>query len=393
MSNDQERRSSSFGCLSVVILLAIIAAAVLGVWRCTFRVPQGCVAVLMSETHKTGDGLQEQAVGEGLHFYNPLITDYFIVDTTIHALALGAETDAGPARDAVMGATDYWRRRAATGYWELSRYGDVPEDSTRDANVEMRFPRSAVRVKTLDGEDAEVSITLIYRVSEEGASQFMRFIGAGPPNLENTFVLPAVRAAVRNFFGRLDSASFFDATLREARTAECSSALNEQLGIAGVTVESLAVDHFAFDAEFHSHIQEKRILERRMASVDMQRESEKEQLAQELLRAKATAKSRLADAERGLESARRDAESDIAGMGRQAEATLARARREAELARERAASLTGRGAELALKLELAKALRGKPVVILPDEAAANLGENFSQILSLGPNAVGPQEPR
>ena len=78
MSEKKVGGSFKFGCGSVVMLLVILVVVILGLYRCTFRVPKGCAAVLMSETSKTGDGLQEKPLREGMYFYNPLITDYFI---------------------------------------------------------------------------------------------------------------------------------------------------------------------------------------------------------------------------------------------------------------------------------------------------------------------------
>jgi hypothetical protein len=257
------------------------------------------------------------------------------------------------------------------------------------ANVEMRFPESPIRTKTKDGEDVELRATLVLRVSEQGAPQFVRSVGADASKLLDLCLIPGARSAIRTVFGQLDSESFFDSTERAAKSEECLSELNKLLGSVGVTVESFALENFAFDQEFHSYLQDLKILNERIGSVEAQREGTLDQLKQELQRTIATAKLKAATAEREVETAKVDAQAALEQTKRQVEAVQLRVKHEADLARERAAALSGPGGEAAVKVELAKALRGKPIVILPDDAS-NLGESLPVLLKM---LSEPQEVR
>ncbi len=253
----------------------------------------------------------------------------------------------------------------------------------------MRFPKGPIRAKTKDGEDVELQATLVLRVSEQNATQLVRFLGADVSSLLDLYLIPGARSVIRTVFGELDSASFLDAAERRAKSQKCLSALNELLSDAGVAVESFSLDHFAFDQEFHTYLQDMKILGQRIASVDGQREATLEQLRQELERTKATARLTIAAVQRRLEFAKTDAEATIERMKQKAEMVRQRLSREADLARERASAMSGPGGELAIRLELARALKGKPIVILPDDAAG-LGGSFSELSKMlsEPQVVG-----
>ncbi len=390
MMGGKREHSSQWGCVSVILVLVIVIVAIWGAFRCTFRVPKGYVAVLMSEVGGVGDGLQDEVLHEGLHLYNPLTTDYFAVSTAVQTLVFGAqEPEPGP-RGLGTGATDYWRR-PATSYWDDDRRMYRSEAQIRDANIEMRFPEGPIRTKTKDGEDVELKATLVLRVPEYSAPQFVRFVRADVAKLRDLYLIPGARSVIRTVFGELDCESFFSSTERGAKAQECLSVLNELLRPAGVSVEGFTLDEFAFDREFHTYLQDLKILNQRIGSVGEQREASLDQLRQEFQRAKATAKLKVAAAEREVEAAKIDVERTIERMRRQAEAVRLQLRREADLARERAAAMSGPGGEAALKLELAKALKGKPIVILPDDAA-NLGESFSELFKMLSQAPQPANP-
>jgi len=384
------KREQSWGCVSVIFVLVIAIVAIWGAFRCTFRVPKGHVVVLMSEVGGVGDGLHDEVLHEGLHFYNPLITDYFVVSTAVQTLVFGAQTPEPEPRGSRMGATDYWPR-SATSYWNDDRGIHGSETQIRDANIEMRFPEGPIRTKTEDGEDVELRATLVLRVSEQSAPQFVRFVGGDVAKLRDLYLIPGARSAIRTVFGELDSELFFSSTERDAKATECLSVLNELLRPAGVLVEGFTLDHFAFDREFHTYLQDRKIVNQRIGSVGEQREALLDQLRQEFQRVKATAKLKVAAADREVETTRIDAEETIEQMKRQVEALRLRLRREADLARERAAAMSGPGGEAALRLELAKALSGKPIVILPDDAA-NLGESFPELLKMLSQPPRPANP-
>ena len=132
-----------------------------------------------------------------------------------------------------------------------------------------------------------------------------------------------------------------------------------------------------------------KILNQRIASVDGQREVSLAQLKQELEQTRARAKLTIAAAQRTLEAAKTNADDKIERMTRKAEMVRQRLSREADLARERASAMSGPGGELAIRLELARALKGKPIVILPDDAAG-LGGSFSELSKMlsEPQVVG-----
>ncbi|MBN2208765.1 MAG: hypothetical protein JW759_05685 [Candidatus Coatesbacteria bacterium] len=374
------RRSSPGGCGCVILVVILIVAAICAVSRCALRVPKGHVAVLMSEVGGVGDGLRDGVLHEGLHFYNPLATDYFVVNTAAQTLVFGAEEQEPGPGGAGMAAADYWRQ-PSTGYWNDDRGRNRSQTEIGAANVEMRSPESAIRTKTKDGEDVELSATLVFRVSEQGAPQFVRSVGADASKLLDVCLIPGARSAIRTVFGQLASESFFDSAERAAKSEECLSELNKLLGSAGVTVERFTLDHFAFDQEFHAYLQDLKILNERIGSVEGQRQGTLDQLKEELQRAIATAKLKAAAAERQVETAKADAHAALEQTKRQVEAVQLRVKHEADLARERAFAMSGPGGEAALKLELARALRGKPILIVPDDAA-DVGASLPELLKM-----------
>ncbi|MBN1592619.1 MAG: hypothetical protein JW941_05160 [Candidatus Coatesbacteria bacterium] len=389
MSDKKSSKSTNWGCSSIIFTIIIIVAAILIAWRCSFDVPPGHVAVLMDEVGGSGDGLRSEVLREGLHFYNPLTTDYFAVNTTEQTLTfepLRSQSDewAYSSRKSAQvqaGATDYWR---------LDRGRDLSEAEIRERNAEMRQPTLPIRTKTSDGEDVELEATLVFHVAEENAPQLIRFIGMeDAQKLLELYLIPAARSAIRSVFGELDSVAFFNSTERVAKSDQCRIALNELFGAAGVTVESFSLDQFTFDREFHNYLQDVKILNQRLASVDDQREATLEERKQELEQAKANARLSSAAAERKIYAAKADAELSLERMKQRAEMLRLRLRREADLVREKALAISGPGGEASLQMELAKALEGKPIVILPEGMDSGAGLEELLRATSAPQAVGP----
>ncbi len=373
------KRGHSLGCTSVILVVVLVVVGILVAYRCQFRVPKGHVAVLMREIGGVGDGIQSQVVREGLHAYNPLVTDYFIVNTKIQTLVFGMGQSGTQRGRLAPGATDYWRR-PATSYWDQSRRRAMSEAQLGRFNVEMRFPRGPIRAKTKDGEDVNLRATLVYHVSEEDAPRFVRFAGGDVQSFLSLYLVPGARSVIRTVFGELAGASFFDASERASKAQACLSALSELLGTAGVAVESFTLDDFTFDQDFHTYLQDVKILNQQIGSVGEQAAATLGEVEQELERERADAKASIADAQRRLEAAKADAESTVQQMTQRADAVRRQLMRQADLARQRAESLSGPEGELTLKLELVRALKGKPMIILPDAAAADLGQSFSELL-------------
>ncbi len=223
----------------------------------------------------------------------------------------------------------------------------------------------ALRFKTFDGNDIWVDVTVTWHIDKSKAPYVLQFIGENTAAVEERLVRPVVRTILRDVLNELRSEEYYDATLRFARADQAREACNHFLNPEGAVVDQVILGEHNFNPEYEQVIKDKTVAEQDAGRLRSETEAVREGMRQKLEVAKGKA-NQLIEQARG-EATRKQLHADAAYFQRQqeAEATLAEARSRTEGLKAQARAMGGAGGTNMVKLKVAEALAGKPILFLP----------------------------
>jgi len=305
----------------------------------------------------------------------------------------------------------------------LARFYMLDKTIQRLDMVWGQAPASAggdVKIKTSDGSNVSLDVTLTYKLIPEKAVTVLRRSGPAQ-RFGELWVESFARYACLSAFGRLSTEEMYDAVKRDEQAQAALRALNGMLQSHGIEVIALIPGEFRFYREYEQVIQEKKLadqqVEERQAEARALLQDQERQLIETRKRAEAQLASvegecanRIIQANAEADKKRREAEGYYRGTLLMADAALYSASNEAlgkratlyaeaeglEALRQ---AMSGEGGLSMVSLEYAKRLgavrfSGTPISrepsvrqfsVQPDEAAAAQR-------SSGPTAAPPQPP-
>ncbi len=236
---------------------------------------------------------------------------------------------------------------------------------TREHSTGDRKGDDSLRFKTVDGNDISVNVTVAWKIDPSKVGNLLQFGGDDTLQVGRRLVRPASRTVIRDVLNELASEQYYDANVRFQKAEEAAEQLNALLGPEGVMVTQVLLGEHKFNQRYEKIIKDKKVAEQNGARMQSETEAAREQMRRELEVAKGQV-SRAIEQARG-ESSRRTISADaiLFQRQRQAEAILAERRARAEGTAERARALAGSGGRNLVKLEVAKALKGKAIIFVP----------------------------
>ncbi len=238
------------------------------------------------------------------------------------------------------------------------RMTSAAKEGQRDGDDSLHF-------KTHDGNDISVDVTVAWHIDPAKVVYVLQFVGPDTRVVEEQLVRPVTRTVLRDLLNDLRSEQYYDAAIRFKKAEDARAACNHYLEPEGVVIDQVLLGEHHFNPAYEQVIKDKTIAEQEAARVRSETEAAREQRRRELEVARGEVSTSIEQA-RG-ESAKRQLAADAAYFARQreAEALLAEARAKAEGLKAQAKALSGTGGRNMVKLEVAEALKGKPIVFLP----------------------------
>ncbi len=131
--------------------------------------------------------------------------------------------------------------------------------STREG-VASTLSDSAIQARSVDGQQVEVDLTIIFRLDATGdrINQIHRDWSAQPGGYIEGLIRPAVRSIVRDVVARLEAESIYGIG-REGMQQDISERLTTSLGRAGINVSEVLVRNVNFTEQFTDAIERKQI--------------------------------------------------------------------------------------------------------------------------------------
>ncbi len=279
-----------------------------------------------------GRGVSDTIYAPGsTSFFPPLVTHWHLFDTVLQNLAMTREHSSG------------------------DRAGD-----------------DSLQFKTIDGNDISVNVTVSWRIDAQLAPYLLRFVGESTQEVGDRLVRPVSRTMLRDVLNELSSEEYYNSELRFEKAEEGRSLLNHYLMGEGVVIEQVLLGEHRFNDRYETVIRDKKLAEQNAARYRSEAEAVEQQMSRQLETARGDVQEALEEA-RGI-AERRVLESDAIYFERerQAQALLTERSAMAEGLRERARALAGPGGRNMVKLEIARALLGRPIVFMPGGGGMDL---------------------
>ena len=130
-------------------------------------------------------------------------------------------------------------------------------EMTADASSGSRFSKDDIKIKTIDGSDVYVDMTIQYRIIASMADTIIMDSGPGQ-NYKFKWIRDYSRSTARLEFGELTTEEFYNSTKRTQKANEIRDTLNIMLASHGLEVTNVIPQNFRFYAEYEKKIKEKK---------------------------------------------------------------------------------------------------------------------------------------
>jgi regulator of protease activity HflC (stomatin/prohibitin superfamily) len=256
----------------------------------------------------------------------------------------------------------------------------------RDGDDSLHF-------KTHDGNDISVDVTVAWHIDPAKVVYILQFVGPNTRSVEEQLVRPVTRTVLRDLLNDLRSEQYYDASIRFQKAEEARAACNHYLNAEGVVIDQVLLGEHQFNPAYEQVIKDKTVAEQEAARLRSESEAAREQRRRELEVGKGEVSTSIEQA-RG-EATRRQLSADAAYFARQreAEALLAEARAKAEGLKAQARALSGTGGRNMVKLQVAEALKNKPIVFMPASGTDLRKTDVNELLRTYGAAAASEAPR
>ncbi len=251
---------------------------------------------------------------------------------------------------------------------------------TRDLTSGTREGDDSLHFKTHDGNDISVDVTVAWHIEESKVGYVLQFVGATTRSVEEQLVRPVTRTILRDLLNELRSEQYYDASIRFAKADDARRVCNHYLGPEGVVIDQVLLGEHKFNPAYEQVIKDKTVADQEAARLRSETEAAREQRRRELEVARGQVNQSIEQA-RG-KATQRQLKADAAYFARQreAEALLAEARARAEGLKAQAKAMGGAGGRNQVKLQVADALKGKPILFIPAGGADIRTTDVNQLL-------------
>ena len=203
-----------------------------------------------------------------------------------------------------------------------------------------RSGRDDVKIKTIDGSDVNVDITINYDIKPDEAVSILMTSGRLDA-YKKKWIRDYARTICRNEFGELTTEEFYDARQRTGKAREALETLNEALDKWGIIVTDVIPQDFHFYDEYEAKIREKKERDQEIEEQKSQAEAAKERqkfvemeetkkMEVEVARFKGEMEQRRIEAEAEREKVMREADAYAIKIKAEADAELVKLQNEAE---------------------------------------------------------------
>jgi regulator of protease activity HflC (stomatin/prohibitin superfamily) len=232
-------------------------------------------------------------------------------------------------------------------------------------NMEMMGKDHNLLFKTIDGNDITLDVIITYRVDPEMAHYIIQYVAKNDEELMHSVVRTICRSRPRDIFGELKTEDFYVAKNRDEKSEKAKKILNDILNPYGIIVERVSTKDYGFNPEYTKAIEDKKVADQLAEKYKSEAKAKEEEYRRKLNDAVGEVNKMVAEADGNYRKAIIEADAYYEKQKMISEAILVEGKAESEAIRKLNNALTGTGGEIMVKLEIAKALKGKRIMLLP----------------------------
>ena len=245
-------------------------------------------------------------------------------------------------------------------------------EMTVSSNRGDRIGDDAVEFKTTDGNDISVNVTIAWRIDPDKVAYLLQHVGHSTSEVKEKLVRPSCRSYVRDILNELHSEEFYISDKRFQKAAKAQEKLNAELGSEGIIIEQVLLGEHRFNPEYEKVIHDRKIAEQNAERLKSEAQAAEAEQTRNLEKARGDVQVQIAEVKGQQERIRINADKSFYESERNAKAVLAEATARAKGIEKQNKAMAGAGGRTAVKLRIAEALTGKPILVVPAGAGASL---------------------
>jgi len=266
-------------------------------------------------------------------------------------------------------------------YFFLPIINDWHTFATEIQTVEMTFDpkrgdlraRDDLLFKTIDGNDISLDVIIQYQINPAKAPYILQYVAESDFMIRQKVVRAAARSIPRDIFGELKTEDFYIAQKREEKAEKARATLSQILEPYGINVIKVLTVDYRFNPAYQKAIEDRKIAEQQAERNKSQAKAAEEEYRRKVADAQGQVNRLVAEADGEYAKSKIQADAYFQQQEQIAQAIMAEGKAEADGIRAMNRALTGTGGETLVKLQIAEALQGKKIYLLPvSEGGINL---------------------
>jgi regulator of protease activity HflC (stomatin/prohibitin superfamily) len=222
-----------------------------------------------------------------------------------------------------------------------------------------------ITFKTKDGNNIYIDVNVMWRVDPKKAGYLVSEVGQSADEIKERLVRPISRSVIRDVFNEITSEEYYQVTVKNRMAAKAKDQLAAALAPYGIMVDMLQVQQHRFDRDYQAAINAQKQAEADVQTLIEQQKNMEVQKKSEL-EAKRSEWNRLLEEAQGVAgSTRNEADAYYQTKTNEAKAVIAAAKAEAEGVRKEAEALGKMGGDAYVKMQVAKQLSQKRILLVP----------------------------
>ncbi len=260
-----------------------------------------------------------------------------------------------------------------------------PTDGDRPVPDDISF-------KTKDGNNVFIDVNLMWRIDPKKAGLIVGTVGTEVDEIKERLIRPVARSVIRDVFNEITSEEYYQVTIKNDMASKAKDKLAEVLSGYGILVDMLQVQQHRFDEAYQAAINAQKQAEADVQTLIEQQKSMVQQKQSELEGKRSEWNKALEEANGEAGRVRNEADGYYQIKTNEAKAIIAAAQAEAEATKKEAAALAKLGGDAYVKMQLAKKLAKKRILIIPASniSTTNVNELVDYMLSKTPQSSDSQ---
>jgi regulator of protease activity HflC (stomatin/prohibitin superfamily) len=232
-----------------------------------------------------------------------------------------------------------------------------------------------ITFKTKDGNNIYIDVNVMFRIDPTNAGFIVSNVGSSMTEIKERIVRPISRSVIRDIFNEITSEEYYQVSIKNKMAAMAKDELATTLKPYGILVDMLQVQQHRFDPAYQAAINAQKQAEADRQKIIEQQKNMEVQKQSELEGKRAEWNQRLEDARGTAGRVRNESDGYYQVKINEAKAILARAQAEAEGIQKEAEALGKMGGDAFVKMQVAKQLAQKKILIVPGTNVSTMNVN------------------